>query len=70
MVFIWTNIYSQGYSYVKNGAISLNGDHLDIIKIKIEDIGVIRNDKSFKKFLVDYFFYVVQMIRCWFLVVG
>ena len=60
MVSIWTNIYSQGYSSVKNGVIPSKGGHLSIVKIKMKYIGMVKHTKNYRKFLVEHFFNVIK----------
>ncbi len=55
MVFIWTNKYSQDYTYVKNAITLINNNNSSFIKMKRGDIGVIQNTNGYKKFLVDCF---------------
>jgi len=60
MVSIWANIYSQGYSSVKNGVTPNKGDSWSIVEMKIEDIGITMHTKNCRKLLVEYFFNVIK----------
>ena len=55
MVYIWTNRYLQGNSYVKNGTTPINDSNYSFIVIKVEDIEVTRVTQSYRKLRVSYF---------------
>jgi len=55
MVSIWTNKYSQSYTYVKNRITLINGNNWSLIEMKRGNIGVIKNTNGYKKFVVCSF---------------